>query len=93
MEKLKIPLPGIKTRHNSHDIETALAWNALKKTLHEAGRDDLFPYIQSVKVTEKYVTVRTGKPLINLELLTFEKAFSESLDRFFQKSQKVFRFI
>lgn len=52
----------------SRDIETALAWNAVKKALHEAGRDELFPYIQSVKVTEKYITLKTSKPLVIAEL-------------------------
>jgi hypothetical protein len=60
----------------SRDIETALAWNAVKKTLTEAGRDDLFTYIKSVKVTEKYITINTVKPVINSELRLI---FQESL--------------
>lgn len=52
----------------SRDIETALAWSAVRKTLFEAEREELFEQIQSVKVTEKYITVRSGKPIINSEL-------------------------
>ncbi len=50
------------------DIETALAWNAVKKTLIELGREELFEYIQSVKVTEKNIILTTGKPIVNAEL-------------------------
>lgn len=50
------------------DIETAIAWNAVKKTLIELGREDLFEYIQSVKVTEKNIILTTGKPIVNAEL-------------------------
>ncbi len=50
------------------DIETAIAWNAVKKILIELSREDLFEYIQSVKVTDKNVTLMTGKPIVNEEL-------------------------
>ncbi len=53
---------------NRRDIETALAWNAVKKTLIKLGREALFDYIQSVKVTEKNVIITTGKPIVNAEL-------------------------
>jgi hypothetical protein len=66
MEKISLKTSSIY--RTNHDIETALAWNAIKKVLVEAGRDELFPYIQSVKITEKYITLKTGKPLINAEL-------------------------
>lgn len=64
----RISLKTSSTYRTGHDIETALAWNVIKKVLVEAGREELFPYIQSVKVTEKYITLKTGKPLINAEL-------------------------
>lgn len=74
MEKIKIPQSQTATRHKKHDIETALAWNSVKKILSECGRSDLFSYIKSVKVTEQYITLRTEKPLINEELRSvFEK--------------------
>lgn len=53
---------------NRRDIETALAWNAVKKTLIELDREELFAYIKSVKVTEKNITLMTGKPIVNEEL-------------------------
>lgn len=53
---------------NRRDIETALAWNAVKKTLIELGREELFAYIKSVKITEKNITIMTGKPIVNEEL-------------------------
>jgi hypothetical protein len=70
MERINLASRTRNTEYydRSHDIETALAWNAIKKSLHEAGRDDIFPYIKSVKVTPKYVTIKTGKPIVNEEL-------------------------
>jgi hypothetical protein len=64
----RISLKTSSAYRTSHDIETALAWNAIKKILTESGRDELFPYIQSVKMTPKYMTIKTGKPLVNAEL-------------------------
>lgn len=72
MERIKISLNSSQTRHNPHDIETALAWNIIKKVLHETGRQELFESIKSVKVTEKYITIHTGKPIINAELLNLK---------------------
>ena len=48
-----------KCHNRDRDIETALAWNAIKTTLIEVGREDLFGYIKSVKVTEKSVIITT----------------------------------
>jgi hypothetical protein len=51
----------------SRDIETALAWNAVRKTLAELGREELFGYIKSVKLTDKNIVITTGKPVANAE--------------------------
>ena len=64
-----IDLSHFNTDYRSRrDIETALAWSAVKKTLTELGREELFDYIQSVKVTEKNITIKTSKPIVNEEL-------------------------
>lgn len=65
------------------DILTALAWNAIKKTLEEKKREEIFPYIQSVRLTDKYIVITTGKPLINEELLALSSAI---LERFHETS-------
>ena len=54
-------------RHR-RDIETAIAWNAVKKTLITLGREELFDYIKSVKVTEKNIIIITEKPIVNAEI-------------------------
>jgi hypothetical protein len=53
----------------TRDIETALAWSSVKKVLTQAKREDLFEQIQSIKVTEKYITLTTQKPIVNAELI------------------------
>jgi hypothetical protein len=59
----------------THDIETALAWSGVKKVLIEARREDLFDMIQSIKVTEKYITITTQKPIVNAELKFYRENF------------------
>jgi organic radical activating enzyme len=56
---------------------TALAWNAVKKTLQDVEREELFAYIKSIYVGEKTVTISTGKPIVNTEL----KIYRELLER------------
>lgn len=64
----KISLKTSSNYRTSRDIETALAWNTLRKSLEKMGKWDLFEYIKSVKITEKYITLCTEKPIINAEL-------------------------
>lgn len=73
----------------SRDIETALAWNAIKKALHEAGREDLFGYIKSVKIAQKYITIRTEKPIVNEELRSLSSIY---LAEFLGEKEKKLRF-
>ena len=65
------------------DILTALAWNAVKKTLEEKKREEIFPYIQSVRLTDKYIVITTGKPIINEELLSLSPTIAQ---RFYEAS-------
>ena len=69
-----VPLDlAIRARHpdyydKSRDMETALAWNAIQKTLTESGREELYKYIKSVRLTEKYIVITTEKPVANKEI-------------------------
>lgn len=54
--------------NRDRDILVALAWNAVKKTLTELGREELFSYIKSIRLTEKSVILTTNKPIVNTEL-------------------------
>lgn len=66
---LKKHLRDPKYYNRDRDMEVALAWNALKKTLLHADRVELFPYIKSIKLTEKSIIISTTKPIVNSELL------------------------
>ena len=64
---------SIRARHpdyydKSRDMETALTWNAIQKILTESGREELFKYIKSVRLTEKYIVITTEKPVANKEI-------------------------
>lgn len=68
------------------DIHTALAWNAVKKILSENNREDLFGYIQSMRLSEKYIIISTGKPTVNAEI----KMYAENILSRFHESMKAF---
>lgn len=67
------------------DIHTALAWNAVKKILTEYHREELFGYIQSIRLTEKYIIITTGKPLINAEILLFRDPILQKINQDIKK--------
>lgn len=50
------------------DMETALAWNAVQKTLLNMDRGDLSKYIKSVRLTDKAIVITTTKPIANAEI-------------------------
>lgn len=55
----------------TRDMETALAWSSIRRVLREAGREELFAYIQSVRLTDKNIVISTGKPIVNEEIRQF----------------------
>lgn len=59
--------------HRRRDMETALAWNTIQKTLTRLEKWALIPYIKYVKITEQTVIISTEKPIINNELRSIEK--------------------
>lgn len=63
------------------DIHTALAWNAIKKTLTEVNRDALFPYIKSVRLSEKYIIITTEKPIANAEIKLFAEIILSRINK------------
>lgn len=76
MERLDIKkhLRDPKYYNRDRDMEVALAWSALKKTLAETGQDRLFSYIKSVKIAEKSIIITTQKPVVNTELKAMREA-------------------
>ncbi len=57
----------------SRDMETALAWNAVQKTLINMDRGDLSKYIKSVKLSDRTIVVTTTKPIANAELRIYSE--------------------
>lgn len=77
---MKPTLINIKERERNteyydrtRDMETALAWNSIKKTLIEWKQEILFDYIQSVRLTDKNMVISTWKPIVNAELKIYTK--------------------
>lgn len=83
--------------NRDRDIAVALAWNAIKKTLSELGKEDLFGYIKSVRLTEKSIVITTGKPIVNTELGHYREKFlteiNMSLKTFQVASREKLRFL
>lgn len=70
-------------------METALVWNGIQKFLSEIARDDLFPYIKGVKITERTITLIVQKPIVIHELAihqpALEKHIHQLLESFFHE--------
>ncbi|MBS9784024.1 hypothetical protein KGV55_01615 [Candidatus Gracilibacteria bacterium] len=86
MEKLTIKDFNADFR-SKKNVETALIWNALKKTLESAGKSGLFPYVNSVNISDTTVKIITKKPIVNQEL----KMLEENLIPAFKKALKPLR--
>ncbi len=77
---MKPTLINIKERERNteyydrtRDMETAIAWNSVKKTLTLNKRELLFEYIKSIRLTEKNIIISTEKPIVNSELKIYTK--------------------
>lgn len=76
----------INLRNHTHQyrtntqIETALAWNAVKKFLIKIEREDLFKVIKGIKITEKNITIVVRSPLIKSELSLHKEALYRYLE-------------
>lgn len=57
----------------SRDMETALAWSAIQKTLLNMDRSDLSKYIKSVKLSDRTIVITTTKPIANAEILIYSE--------------------
>lgn len=64
----------------SRDMETALAYNAIKKVLQSEWREELFAYIKSVKLTDKNIELTTGKPIVNAEIKMYREMILKDIN-------------
>lgn len=65
-------------------IISSLAWNAIRDILEKQGKGGLMKYVESVKVTDKSITVKTGKPIVNAELTNHKEALKERINEAFK---------
>lgn len=72
MELLNLRDASLKYR-KPVEIETALAWNAVKKFLDENEKSELFEYIAWVKVTEKNISIVVRESLAKHELSLYKE--------------------
>lgn len=73
------------TQHiSSPVIISSLAWNAVRDSLTKLGKWELVKYIESVKVTPTRITIKTGKPIVNMELSNYKEAIKERIEESFQ---------
>lgn len=75
----------------TRDIETALAWNAIQKTLLNLDRWDLSKYIKSVKLSDKTIVITTTKPIANAELHIYTEQILQNANESFDQIKSVRR--
>jgi hypothetical protein len=66
--------------NRDRDMETALAWNAVKKILEKNAREDLFAYVRSVRLTPKNIAITTHKPLVNEEMGFYQREILDAVN-------------
>ncbi|EKD30310.1 MAG: hypothetical protein ACD_78C00093G0004 [uncultured bacterium (gcode 4)] len=69
---------------SSPTIISSLAWNAVRDSLEKSGKKELVNYIESVKVTDTRITIKTGKPIVNMELSNYKEAIKGRIEEGFQ---------
>jgi hypothetical protein len=65
-------------------VISSLAWNAVRDSLTKLGKWELVSYIESVKITPTRITIKTGKPIVNMELSNHKEAIKERIEGSFQ---------
>ncbi len=75
----------------SRDMETALAWNAVQKTLINMDRLDLCKYIKSVKLSDRTIVITTTRPIANAELKIYTEQILANANESFGLIQAVKR--
>lgn len=68
------------------EIETALAWNSIKKILKKNNKLELWEYIKAVKITEKTITIITNKPIAKSELNLIKEEIFEAIKSSLEKN-------
>lgn len=68
------------------EIETALAWNSIKKILEKNNKLELWEYIKAVKITKKTITIITNKPIAKSELNLIKEEIFEAIKSSLEKN-------
>lgn len=74
----------LKSHTTNPTILSSLAWNAIRDVLTKAQRWELLDYIESIKITEKRIAIKTTKPIVNHELSNYSEAIRERIDESFE---------
>lgn len=75
---------NLKSHTPNPVIVSSLAWNAVRDCLTKSGKWELVNYIESVKVTDTRITIKTGKPIVNMELTNHKEALRERIEESFK---------
>lgn len=72
MELLNLRDASLKYR-KPVEIETALAYSAVKKFLDENEKSELFSYISGIKITEKNISIVVRESLAKAEISLYRE--------------------
>ena len=75
----------------TRDMETALTWNAIQKTLLNMDRGDLSKYIKSVKLSDKSIVITTTKQIVNNELRIYTEQILQNANESFDNIKTIRR--
>lgn len=63
---------------NTRIIESSLLMHTCKECLKQNDREDLSPYILSIKKSKQTISIKTNKPIINCELARYKDSFIQA---------------
>lgn len=75
---------NLQSHTSNPAIISSLAWNAIRDSLTKLDQLELVAHIESVKVTPTRITIKTGKPIVNMELLNHKEALKIRIDESFK---------
>lgn len=61
-------------KYKTHgDIETSLAWNAVKKFLEKNEKSEIFEYISGIKITKKNISLVVPNAMVKHEISLYKE--------------------
>jgi hypothetical protein len=66
-------------------IIKSIIWNTIIEEFFKIKNIDIKDYLKSIKIIWNVIIVKTGKPILNREILNYENIFHEEIEKKLKK--------